>query len=65
MSTVTQNNWSEIKAQIKTKWNKFTDTELDGFKDNLDKVSEQIQKTYGVAKDLAEKEFNEFKKNLV
>ena len=59
-----QNNWSDIKAQIKTKWSKFNDNELDSFKDNLERLSGQIQKTYGVAKEQAEKEFNDFKKSM-
>ena len=58
------NNWSDIKAKIKTKWSKFSENELESFKGNLDKVSAQIQKTYGVAKEQAEKEFGEFKKTL-
>jgi uncharacterized protein YjbJ (UPF0337 family) len=59
-----QNNWSDVKAKIKTRWSKFNDTEIDGFKDNLDKLSAQIQKTYGVAKEQAEKELGEFKHSL-
>ena len=65
MNTQTpQTNWSDVKSKIKTRWSKFNDSELDGFKDHLDTVSGQIQKTYGISKEQAEKEFSEFKKTL-
>ena len=59
-----QNSWSDIKAKIASKWSKFSDAELESFRNNLDKVSAQIQKTYGMAKDQAEKEYNDFKSSL-
>ncbi len=60
----TSPTWADTKAKIKAKWSKFSDTELDGFKDNLDKLSTQIQKTYGIAKEQAEKDYKDFKKSL-
>src|SRR4051812_34209343 len=59
-----QSGWSDLRTKIKTKWSKFSDSDIEGFKDNLDKVSGQIQKTYGIAKELAEREFNDFKATL-
>ncbi len=59
-----QKNWTEIKAKIKLKWGKFNDLELEGLKDNLDKISDQIQKSYGTAKAQAETEYQEFKKTI-
>jgi uncharacterized protein YjbJ (UPF0337 family) len=59
-----QSNWSDLKAQIKARWGKFNDIEVEGFKDNLDRVAAQVQKTYGVAKDQAEKELADFKASL-
>lgn len=56
-----QNSWSDLSGKFKTKWNKFNDKYLEGFKDNLKKVSAQIQKTYGIAKEQTEREFNDFK----
>jgi uncharacterized protein YjbJ (UPF0337 family) len=65
MNTQTlQNNWSDVKAKIKARWSKFNDSEIDGFKDNFDKMSAQIQKTYGISKEQAEKEFADFKQSL-
>ena len=59
-----QNNWPNVKAKIKAKWSKLNDQEVESLKDNLDKVSAQIQKTYGITKDQAEKQFSDFKLTL-
>lgn len=59
-----QSDWSEIKGKIKTKWGKFVDTDVDGFKGNMDLISEKLQKTYGYTKDKAEQEYKDFKKTL-
>lgn len=59
-----QNGWSDTRAKIKSKWNKFSESELDSFRDNLDKVPMQIQKTYGSSKEQSEKELSDFKISL-
>jgi len=59
-----QMDWSEIKGKIKQKWNKFVDTDVDGFKDNMHLISEKLQKTYGYTKDKADQEYTEFQKTL-
>ena len=59
-----QSDWTNIKAKIKTKWDKFSDKEIDGFKDNLESLSTKIQSVYGYAKDQAEKEYKEFKTSI-
>lgn len=65
MNNSTQTNWQDTKAKIKSKWSKFSDTEIEGFKDNMEKVCAQIQKTYGTGKDQAEKEYKEFKTSMI
>lgn len=56
--------WSELKGKIKTKWSKLIDTDIDGFKGNLDLISAKIQKAYGYTKDVADQEYKDFKKGL-
>jgi len=63
MSTI-QSDWNDIKKKIKEKWDKFSDKEIDDFKDNMDLLSEKIQSVYGCAKDRAEKEYKDFKVSL-
>ncbi len=58
---IDHNSWSDMKAKIKTRWSRLSDYELETFKDNLDRVSAQVQKTYGIDREQAEREFNDFK----
>jgi len=56
--------WTDIKDQIKLKWSKFGDIEIEAFKGNLDLITEKIQKAYGYTKDKAEQEYKDFKTSL-
>jgi uncharacterized protein YjbJ (UPF0337 family) len=56
-----ETNWAEIKGAIKSKWGKFNDTDLDGLKGDLGKLAGKIQSTYGIAKEHADKQFEDFK----
>jgi uncharacterized protein YjbJ (UPF0337 family) len=57
---ITEKNWPEIRAQIKSKWSRLADDEVDVFRNDLDQIVPQIQKTYGMPKDRAEREYEEF-----
>ncbi len=56
--------WIELKAKIKTRWNKFTDHDLESVKDKMDAISGQVQKVYGMSKEQADRELQEFKTSL-
>ena len=58
----TQQQWTDLKGKIKTKWDKFSDADLESFNGNMHLVSEKIQKVYSIAKDKAEEQYKEFKK---
>ncbi len=57
-------DWTELKGKIKTKWSKLADSDVDGFKGNLDLIADKIQTTYGYTKDKAHQEYSDFKKSL-
>ena len=59
-----QGNWTQLKGKIKTKWAKLTDNDIDELKGDMEQLSGKLQKTYGYAKEKAEKEFKEFKASL-
>jgi len=59
-----EKNWNEIRGKIKTQWEKFTDEDLESFKSGLEHLSDKVQKTYGVAKEQAEQQYNEFAKTI-
>lgn len=63
-TNTTSGNWNEIKDKIKSKWSKFSDNEIETFKDNLEQLSTKIQTTYGYAKERADREFKDFKETL-
>ncbi len=60
-----ESTWADIKNKIRTKWNKFNDTELESFKGDLSQLSSKVETTYGITKDQAERQCDEFKKSLV
>lgn len=59
-----ETNWTEIKGKIKAKWGKFSDAELESFKSDLNQISDKIHTSYGIAKDQAQHQFEEFKKSV-
>jgi uncharacterized protein YjbJ (UPF0337 family) len=59
-----EKNWTELKGKIKTKWGKFNDEEVEGFKSDLNLLAGKLQKTYGIAKEQADHQFEEFRKSV-
>lgn len=55
-------SWSSVKQKIKTKFGKFSETELEGFNGHLDQLPAKVQKMYGYDKEKAERECKEFVK---
>ena len=60
----TKSNWNSLKKKISVKWAKFTDSDLEDFKDDMERIGDQIQKTYGYSKKRAKQEYDLFIKNL-
>lgn len=56
--------WNEVKRKIKLRWSRFTESELDLFKGNLELITENIKKSYGYSNAKAEQEYKDFKKSL-
>jgi len=66
MNTETvEKNWAELREKIKAKWSKFNDEEVDGAKGDLSQLAGKIQTVYGIAKDHADRQFEEFKKSVL
>jgi uncharacterized protein YjbJ (UPF0337 family) len=64
-------NWDSIKAQwkqfqgkIKEKWGKFTDDDLTVIAGKRDQLVGKLQEHYGYEKEQAEKELDEFARQL-
>ena len=53
-----------MKGKIKEKWGNFTDDELDAINGRRDQLEGKIQERYGIAKDQARKDVDDWFKTL-
>jgi len=51
-----EGNWKQVKGQVKEKWGKLTDDELDKMNGRREQLEGKIQERYGIAKDQAKKD---------
>lgn len=63
-SASTSAEWTQIKGKISSKWSRLTDADIEKFRDNMEAISDKIQKTYGHSKEKADQEYSDFKKDL-
>ncbi len=55
-----QGKWKEMKGRAKQRWGKLTDDDLDVVDGKRDELAGRIQNRYGMSKERAEKEVDEF-----
>ncbi len=56
--------WDILKGQVKEKWGKFTDDDLMIIKGKRDDLVGRVKHVYGVAKEEAELQIEDFRKNI-
>jgi uncharacterized protein YjbJ (UPF0337 family) len=61
---IIQGKWRQLKGDIKTRWAKLRDDDLDRLDGHREYLVGKIQERYGVARDQAEKEVKEFEKSV-
>ena len=59
-----EGKWKQYEGQVKEKWGKLTDDDLDVIDGKRQQLVGRIQERYGIAKDAAEKQADEFVKTL-
>ena len=59
---IIEGKWKQFKGDIQAKWGKLTDDQLDEIDGNREKFLGKIQENYGVGRDEAEKQLNDFEK---
>jgi uncharacterized protein YjbJ (UPF0337 family) len=59
-----EGKWKQYKGQVKEKWGKLTDDDLDIIDGRRQQLVGRIQERYGIAKDVAEQQADEFVKVL-
>ena len=55
-----QGKWKQSTGAVKAKWGKLTDDDLTVIAGKKDQLVGKIQERYGIAKDVAEKQVDEF-----
>src|SRR3954467_3056926 len=53
-------NWKQAKGKVKEQWGKLTDDDLDTVAGKRDQLVGKIQNSYGIGKDEAEKQLDEW-----
>jgi uncharacterized protein YjbJ (UPF0337 family) len=53
--------WNQMKGSVKEKWGKLTDDDLTMIDGKRDRLVGKIQERYGITKDLAEQQINEWR----
>lgn len=59
-----EGKWKQFKGDIKTRWGKLTDDELDQVEGNRDKLVGKIQEKYGYSKEQAQREVDDWSRSL-
>ena len=59
-----EGKWKQFKGAARQKWGKLTDDDLELIAGNRDKFAGRLQERYGIAKDEAEKQLNEWQKSV-
>ena len=57
-------NWKQYRGKIRQQWGKLTDNEVEEMKGSRDQLVGRIQEKYGIAKDEAEKQVDQFSRSL-
>ncbi|MFO0824003.1 MAG: CsbD family protein [Gemmataceae bacterium] len=53
-------NWKQFTGQVKQKWGKLTDDDLTTAEGKRDELAGKLQEKYGMAKEDAERELDDF-----
>jgi uncharacterized protein YjbJ (UPF0337 family) len=59
-----EGNWRQLKGKVKEQWGKLTDDQLDEIAGKRDQLIGRIQKAYGVERDVAERQVNDWESRL-
>ena len=57
-------NWRQFKGAVQEKWGDITDDDFDVIAGNREQFAGKIQERYGVARDQAEREVDDFVRDL-
>jgi uncharacterized protein YjbJ (UPF0337 family) len=55
-----EGNWKQLRGEVKRQWGKLTDDDVERVEGNRDKLAGIIQERYGVAKEEAHRQVDEW-----
>jgi uncharacterized protein YjbJ (UPF0337 family) len=55
-----EGNWKKFKGDIKERWGRLTDDDLDIIQGQREKLTGELQRKYGIAKEEAKEEIEDF-----
>ena len=55
-----EGNWKQFKGTVRERWGEFSDDDLDIIRGKRERLSGKIQERYGIAKEEAERQINDF-----
>jgi uncharacterized protein YjbJ (UPF0337 family) len=59
-----EGNWKQFRGKIKEHWGRLTDDELDVIGGRKDQLAGRIQEAYGIGKDEAERQLDDWERGL-
>ncbi len=59
-----EGKWTEFKGKAKRNWGKLTDGDLDVIEGSRDELVGKIQYRYGVAREQAEKQVDDWRRSI-
>jgi uncharacterized protein YjbJ (UPF0337 family) len=59
-----EGNWKQLKGNVKEKWGRLTDDDLDVINGRREQLEGKIQERYGIAKDQARQDVEDWFKTL-
>jgi uncharacterized protein YjbJ (UPF0337 family) len=62
---IVEGNWKQVKGKVKQQWGKLTDDQLDLVSGRRDQLIGEIQESYGVARDEAERQVSDWEAKSV
>jgi uncharacterized protein YjbJ (UPF0337 family) len=59
-----EGKWTQYVGEARRQWGKLTDNDLEVARGDKDKLSGRIQERYGIAKDEADKQIDEWSRSI-
>lgn len=56
--------WKQLTGEVKRQWGKLTDDDMQQIEGNSEKLEGKIQERYGIGRDEAKKQVDDFKSRI-